>query len=243
MEAWLGLVIGNSRLHWALFERETLKQTWDSDHITISPVALPDPICQTIKTKNIPIYVTSVVPEQMQRWETCPHIYELTLDDIPLRGMYPTFGRDRALALFGAIKTYGYPSLVIDAGTALTFTGAGHQQEVIGGAILPGLRLQFQALSQNTAVLPLAAIPPELPPRWAHNTTSAIQSGILYTVLAGIKDFITSWWQDFPASPVILTGGDGHLLTTYLQAQSIPVTFDPNLPFWGMKRIISLQQK
>ena len=38
--------------------------------------------------------------------------------------MYPTLGIDRALALYSAGSTFRFPVLVIDAGTALRFTGA-----------------------------------------------------------------------------------------------------------------------
>ena len=52
-------------------------------------------------------------------------------------------------------ETGGFPMLVIDAGTALTFTGADANQCLVGGAILPGLRLQLASLGQKTGQLPL----------------------------------------------------------------------------------------
>jgi len=44
----------------------------------------------------------------------------------------------RALAVLGAGKKYGFPCLVIDAGTALTFTGVDRDKKLVGGAIDPG---------------------------------------------------------------------------------------------------------
>ena len=95
----------------------------------------------------------------------------------------------------GAGETYGYPVLVIDGGTALTITGIDANRRLIGGAILPGLRLQLRSLSVGTAALPEIILPQQLPPRWSNNTPDSIASGILYTVSAGISDFIQDWQQ------------------------------------------------
>jgi len=73
--------------------------------------------------------------------------------------------------------------------------------------ILPGVGLQLQSLAQRTGGLPLVDIGDlaSLPPRWV--TTEAIQSGVIYTIIAGIRDFIEAWRQDFPRSCATLTGG------------------------------------
>jgi type III pantothenate kinase len=178
----------------------------------------------------------------MAIWQTYPNLQVITLEQIPLLGTYPTLGIDRALALWGAGKTYGFPVLVIDAGTALTFTGADANCRLIGGAILPGLRLQLRSLSHQTAALPEVELPEQLPPRWALDTRDAIQSGTIYTLLAGIEDFIAAWRQEFPASKVIITGGDRTYLFNYLQRYSpqiaAEVIDDPNLIFWGMRSLV-----
>jgi type III pantothenate kinase len=125
----------------------------------------------------------------------------------------------------------------------MTFTGANQHQQLIGGAILPGLGLQFKSLSQGTAALPQTNLPLSIPHRWAVNTPEAIQSGIIYTVLAGIKDFITAWQQEYPHSKIVLTGGDRTALLNYLQSHFPPlaaeVISDPNLIFWGMRSLYS----
>jgi type III pantothenate kinase len=159
--------------------------------------------------------------------------------------MYPTLGVDRALAVWGAIAIVGSPVLVIDAGTACTFTGADAQNRLFGGAILPGLRLQLQSLKQGTAALPRVDLAQHhsnvLPPRWAMDTQAAIASGILYTLVAGILDFMSDWWQQFPNSPVIMTGGDRQLLHSILIDQfpdlAGKLTLDSNLIFWGMRSV------
>ena len=190
-----------------------------------------------------PLYLASVVPSQTEFWQAYPDVNLITLDKIPLLGMYPTLGSDRALALWGAGETYGYPILVIDAGTALTFTGADTNRHLVGGAILPGLGLQLQSLAQKTANLPQleAQNVLSLPPRWALNTPESIQSGVIYTITAGMRDFIEAWLQEFPESRICLTGGDGNLLLKYMRSHSPQIAarimFEPYLIFWGMRKV------
>lgn len=251
--AWLGLMIGNSRLHWAWFEGETLKAAWDTEYLskdslqqlgsTLSTGNLPNQIfpstlIDSCFVAQIPLYIASVVPSQTVLWQVYPHTKVITLQDLPLLGLYPTLGSDRALALLGAGETLKWPVLVIDAGTALTLTGANASRQLVGGAILPGLRVQFQSLAQKTAALPEVTLPEHLPERWAVNTIGSIQSGIIYTVIAGIKDFIQTWQQEFPDSKIVITGGDRQTIFSYLQANYPQIIVDPHLIFWGMRSII-----
>ena len=257
--SFLGLVIGNSRLHWAWFVDNTLKKAWDTKHLT------PAAVAQLIKdwtsnvmsaeifptqlapqgldpSKPLPLYIASVVPAQTALWQNYSDTTILTLEDLPLSGLYPTLGIDRALAVFGAGHRYSYPVLVIDAGTALTFTGANQNLQLIGGAILPGLGLQLQSLGQKTGALPVIELPAQLPKRWSLETSEAIASGVVYTVLASIRDFIKDWQREFPNSPIALTGGDSEQLVTYLQSQfpaiAAQIIVDPYLIFWGISSVV-----
>lgn len=255
-------MIGNSRLHWAGFIGETL-QTWDTDHL---PAAVIKEIIQswtagiwpqeifppnwvtqvegTVSDRSeLPLYVASVVPSQTELWQAYPKVRIITLDQIPLGGIYPTLGIDRALAVWGAGKIWGWPVLAIDAGTALTFTGADGNRQLVGGAILPGLGLQLKSLGLRTAALPEIELPAGIPQRFALNTKTAIQSGVVYTVLAGVRDFINAWWESYPESRIWLTGGDRTAIFAYMQAQApevaAKVTVEPNLIFWGMRSIVT----
>jgi type III pantothenate kinase len=242
---WLALMIGNSRLHWGWFQGEILKVTWHTQHLSqplikgnlpkeLFPSSLPN-------LENSPLYLASVVPQQTDFWQTYPLTKLITLQQIPLVQVYPTMGLDRALAVWGMGTTYGFPCLVIDAGTALTFTGVTRDKKVRGGAILPGLRLQFQSLASKTAALPEVSLPQHLPVPWALTTPEAISSGIIYTTLAGIREFIQDWLGQFPDSNIGLTGGDSGLLMSYLASQypeiATRLTLDENLIFWGIREI------
>lgn len=259
--SWLALMIGNSRLHWAWFVDTRLKHTWNTDYLPVETVEeiiqhwasgvmpseiLPPSLIASPSNppQQLPLYLASVVPTQTKLWQAYPTAVVITLEQLPLQGLYPTLGIDRALALLGAGETLGYPVLVIDAGTALTFTGADAHKQLIGGAILPGVRLQFQSLAQGTAALPAVQLPTQLPPRWAKQTSSAIESGIIYTVLASIQNFIADWQCQFPESHIVLTGGDSAVLLTYLQHQfpqlATQLIFDPDIIFAGIKTMRQL---
>jgi type III pantothenate kinase len=246
----IGLSIGNSRYHWAWFLNTKLQSSWDTEYLTPArffhsfPLDLQYSIAQIqIEIDRIPIYLASVVPSQTEIWQQFDRVKVITLNNIPLTNLYPTLGIDRALALLGAGETYGYPILVIDGGTALTITGVDRHLTFVGGAILPGLRLQICSLYTGTAALPEIVLPQQLPPRWSDNTPGSIASGILHTVSAGISDFIRDWQQLYPDSHIVFTGGDGELLSRYLQSKlqinSIgSILFDRQLLFHGIAALL-----
>ena len=181
------------------------------------------------------IAIASVVPHLRTPWHDLPQTQILTTADVPLVGLYITMGCDRALAVFGAGETYGYPVLVIDAGTAITVTGVDANKNLIGGAIIAGLRSQFASLHKNTAALPDLDIPATMPTLWAKDTQSAIQSGIVQMILAGLRVYLQDWRSQFPDRPIILTGGDGDRLKQWgLEVDIV----NPNLIFLGMSNLL-----
>ena len=228
MATWLGILWGNTHHQWGWFEGANLlsQQRFRRDEAPLLPSQTD--IC--------------LAPVGQGSLPTSERVRVLTLADVPLLNPYATLGLDRALALVAAGQLYGWPVLVIDAGTALTFSAAIEvegQGSFWGGAILPGLGLQAHALAQGTAALPLVRLwgpagSGVLPQnRWATDTTSAIQSGILNTVISGIRDFITDWRQHYPQGRVVFTGGDGSLLAHSFAEESY-CHWDPTLVLKGI---------
>ncbi|MEG3846573.1 pantothenate kinase [Microcoleus sp. herbarium19] len=195
----------------------------------------------TLSSVPLPLVLASVVPQQTAIWQSYPDVRIITLDQLPIGGLYPTLGIDRALALLGAGNQFGWPVLLIDAGTALTFTGGNVNRYLVGGAILPGLGLQLSSLAKKTAGLPSVSLPENLPRRWAKDTAGAIQSGVVYAAVAGVRDFIEDWRCLFPNSKIAITGGDRTLLLQYL-ASAFPDTAAsvidaPEAIFWGISQL------
>lgn len=229
-QEWLAIAIGNTRIRAAIFNSDRFEE-YSCTHQQLSTLEVK------LAAKNFDrIAIASVVPSLITYWHSLPQTQIVTTSDVPLPGLYSTMGVDRALAAFGAGETYGYPVLVIDAGTALTLTGIDANRTLMGGAIMAGLRSQFSSLHQNTATLPDISIPETLPTRWATDTPSSIQSGIAHIILTGLQAYINDWRSQFPDSQVILTGGDRDRLKKWgLQVDEI----DENLIFLGLRAIYS----
>lgn len=247
--SWLAVALGNSRNHWAQFESGAIAAWGHSRHLRASEteVSLAKLPWWSGLSPEVPLVVASVVPEQWHRLQGYlppkTPISNLGTVSLPLGGVYPGFGLDRGLAALGAGQRWGVPLLLMDGGTALTFTGLDERRSLVGGAILPGLGLQSRALVQGTALSDeIDMTGAVLPPRWALETGEAIRSGILYTLLAGVEQFIEQWQQRFPESAIVLTGGDGATLAAGLQAiapqVAAQVVLDEEVLFWGMAAMV-----
>lgn len=263
---WVALSIGNTHLRWAYFDRQVLQQTWVVPHLsaqvllaeaqtspmTWSQACLRSPPLQWHGQQGRdpfpPLIVASVVQTQLNFWQGYPHLRFLSLADIPLCNMYETFGLDRALALWGAGQTYEWPILVIDAGTAMTFTAADQNRCLVGGAILPGLGLQLSMLAEGTDALPIAPPPTSCPPLWAQDTVGAIQAGVVHSLIAMVRQVCQTWRKRFPLGNIVITGGDSDLFLAYLKDcddflldinhNSLAlIPSDPTLLFKGMNDI------
>jgi len=236
MNKHLAIAIGNTRIKAVIFgsDRQILEEyAYTHDQLPILEAKLADRDFANIA-------IASVVPELLTSWHELPQTQIIQTADVPLRGLYETMGCDRALAAYGAGEIYGYPVLVIDAGTAITLTGIDADRILVGGAIVAGLRSQFLSLYQNTAALPDVHIPETLPNRWGMDTLSSIQGGIAHIFLAGLQAYIDDWRSRFPDSKVIITGGDGeHLVKWGLKVDII----DKNLIFWGLWHCREFQSK
>lgn len=232
----LAIAIGNTRIKAVIFgsDRQIIEEyAFTHDQLPILEIQLSDQHVEHIA-------IASVVPELITIWHNLPQTQILKTSDVPLQGLYATMGCDRALAAYGAGETYGYPVLVIDAGTAIDLTGIDGQKNLVGGAIVAGLRSQFLSLYQNTSALPDLHIPETLPNRWGIDTNSSIQAGISHIFLAGLQAYIDDWRSRFPNGKVIITGGDSeHLVKWGLKVDTI----DKNLIFWGLWHCREFQSK
>jgi type III pantothenate kinase len=141
-------------------------------------------------------------------------------------------GVDRWLAMLGAHCNYpGQDLLVVDAGTAVTldWIRAGQHQ---GGWIVPGLRLQQQALLTHTArVNKDQQLSPTLDA--GRSTSVCVENGTLAAVVGAIR----CGWQTSPANHLLLTGGDALLLKRYLL--DLPIQLEPDLLFQGIVQYIN----
>ena len=148
----------------------------------------------------------------------------LTLDSktkLPFKNLYKTpetLGVDRIALVCASVRQYPNNNvLIIDAGTCITFDFITDNNEYLGGAISPGIRVRYQSLNNLTANLPL--LDTKMPKNIIGDTTeNSIHSGIIYGVLNEIDGVISEYKVKYHDLTVILTGGDAKFLSKQLKS-------------------------
>ena len=118
-----------------------------------------------------------------------------------------TLAGDLITGTVGALSMYKPPIIIVDMGTATTIVAVDKDGAYIGGAIVPGVNLSFEALSQGTSLLPNISI--EAPRKCiATNTVDSMKSGAVFGTAAMIDGMIERMEAELgqPAT-VIATGG------------------------------------
>ena len=148
-------------------------------------------------------------------------VYELNhLSKTPFKNSYATpqtLGLDRiALATSAFYHNPKGNSLVVDAGTCVTYEMINDYGEYLGGAISPGLQMRYRALHEHTAKLPLLK-PKEFIDFIGNSTEAGIHSGIVNGIRLEIDGVIDQYRSRFTDLTVILTGGDAQFLSKRLK--------------------------
>ena len=128
-----------------------------------------------------------------------------------------TLGIDRMVLASGAVL--GYPQqnrLVIDAGTCITYDFIDANDNYLGGAISPGLKIRYKSLNNYTEKLPLLE-KKEIQTFIGNSTENSIHSGIINGVSYEIDGFIAQYLGEFQDLTIILTGGDTDFLAKRLK--------------------------
>ena len=116
-------------------------------------------------------------------------------------------GSDLVVGAVAALAEYPVPLVVIDFGTATTITVINSKKDLLGGMILPGVRLSLKSLSSGTSQLPEIGLEP--PKKFiGSNTVDCMKSGILYSTAYGIDGFIENIEKELDEKvTVVATGG------------------------------------
>lgn len=164
--------------------------------------------------------VSSVVPDItdtiLRVTQTLFHVSPVLVsvpvyERLPVRVLNPyQIGTDlvaNSVAAFSHDKRNGRDVVVVDFGTALTFTVVRHDGEIAGVAILPGLKTAIKSLSQNTAKL--FDVPLELPESvLGKDTIHAIQAGLLYGYEGVVENILKRIRYELNTDIVVIaTGG------------------------------------
>lgn len=122
-------------------------------------------------------------------------------------------GSDLVSNAIAAYDYYQNTCIVVDFGTALTFTTLSSKGEILGVSIVPGLKTAIKSLTQNTAKLfdvPLAMPASAL----GTSTITAIQSGILFGYSGLVQSMVGEIRSEIKENcPAIATGGLSSIIT------------------------------
>ncbi|SOD19708.1 type III pantothenate kinase [Pedobacter xixiisoli] len=155
-----------------------------------------------------------------------------------------TLGLDRWAKVIAAHCLYqGDNTLMIDAGTCITYDVLTAKDEYFGGSISLGLNMRFKALNHYTGRLPLV--------NWDNtqevidegtSTQNAIKRGVLQGALNEIEGFIALEHKRNKNLKVVLTGGDSLFLTKQLKNSifAAQITHEPYLVLKGLNEVITL---
>ena len=116
-------------------------------------------------------------------------------------------GADLVVGSVAALREYEAPLTVIDMGTATTVSVLDKNGAYIGGAIIPGVKISMDALTDRTALLPGLQL--DQPKRAiGRNTVDAMRSGIMMGTACMLDGIIERMEEELGyKTKVIATGG------------------------------------
>lgn len=207
--------------------------TWLKDQVvsllsipTNKPSAFTEALDAQIKSlpdeKAAAVIICSVVPDVLERIRV--HVLALTDKEALVVGQTiplpldvdvkdpGAVGVDRVCQAAAAYDNIQTGCTIVSFGTAVTVDLIDDEGVFLGGAILPGLKMQLQSLHKHTATLPEAPLAiPERP--YGRDTIEAIQTGVCRGISGAIRSIVEGYASHLNRWPqVVATGGDIELM-------------------------------
>ena len=195
------------------------------------------------------IVVSSVVPERNSAiTRAAGSIDILWVNERVKLGVaidYPnrrSIGADRLANAAAVVALYGYPAVVVDFGTAVTFDIISENGSYIGGVIAPGLEAMTGFLHQRTALLPKISLK-EPKSAVGKSTVEAMRAGAVFGYRGLVREILAqiSSAQISSSTPaVVATGGYANLIAAKLPEIN---TVHAHLTLEGLRIIGNLNTK
>jgi type III pantothenate kinase len=202
---------------------------------------------RALKTRKIDMFVvSSVVPAKNREVrKAAREIKVLWLGPRLELGVgidYPapkSIGADRLANAVAVAALYGWPAIVVDFGTAVTFDIISEEKNYIGGVIAPGLEAMTNFLYQRTALLPKLSLKE---PRRAvgRSTIGAMMSGAVFGYRGLVSEIIARIKAErfqHCKPKIVATGGYAQLIAARLPEID---AVHPDLTLEGLRIIASL---
>src|SRR5215216_3500794 len=243
----LAVDIGNTNVHWGVFEGETLKGTWRlgtdvervPDEYAILLLGLlatgglqPADITECVLGSTVPS-LTQTFQDLVRRYFRAPTLVIGSGVRTGVRILYDTprdVGVDRIIDAVAALRLYGpAPLVVVDCGTATVFD-----------AISPGIGLSAETLFARASKLyrvelqkPQTAI--------GKNTVHALQAGIMFGYVGLVEGIVARFKRELGGSARVI--GTGGWAKTIARETDVFDLVDPNLTLHGLRFIHEVNAK
>src|SRR5437867_12287117 len=192
------------------------------------------------------VVVSSVVPRKNPAIsKAIGKLEALWLDSTLKLGVgidYPkprSIGADRLANAAAVVELYGFPAIVVDFGTAVTFDIVSKRRSYVGGVIAPGLEAMTNFLFQRTALLPRLSLKE---PRHAvgKSTIEAMLSGDVFGYRGLVREILARIRaEQFRRKKVyvVATGGYARLIAGRLPEIGV---IRPHLTLEGLRIVANL---
>lgn len=248
----LTIDIGNTNIVFGVSDQNEWQKIWriqtdslktaDEYEVIFRSLFTSSKICKSEISLTI---LSSVVPRLIRPFnEMLNHLlgYLPILVDASIYSKLPVkvinaeeIGTDLVANATAAFIRYPSPCMVIDFGTALTFTTISKTGEILGVAIAPGLNTALKSLTEKTAQLhDVFLVPP--PSVLGKNTIHAIQSGLVFGFAGLVDSIVERTEKELGESlTVVATGGLSPVL--FGVSKKIQI-LDENLTLDGLRHMV-----
>ncbi|WP_368407324.1 type III pantothenate kinase [Polaribacter sp. HaHaR_3_91] len=229
---------GNTRVKAAVFEGDTILEV-----VFIDQKKILSEIKKILKKYKISQGILSSVSFISEKTlNKLQYLMQLTIlsssTNVPFVNLYKTpttLGVDRIALVVGGVNEFPEKNtLIIDAGTCITFDFVNSKSEYLGGAISPGIKMRFDSLNHFTANLPLLQ-KDEVNSFIGRDTKESMNSGVVNGVVQEIDGVINQYKKKYMDLTVVLTGGDTKFLSKQLKSS---IFAKKNFLLQGLNRIL-----
>jgi type III pantothenate kinase len=226
--------VGNTQTHFGAFDGEELLEHWRFATVRQSTAdELGAALRNLLELRGYGFadltasIISSTVPQLEPEWMAMAERYlghtmhavgPGTRTGMAIRYDNPReIGPDRLVNAVAIRDRYKGLAVCVDFGTATTFDVVSGEGEYLGGALMTGIEISLEALSERGARLPRIDL---APPRSVvgKNTIDAIRSGVVYGYAGAIDAILRRLYDELGATAdVVATGGLSSLVVPFTE--------------------------
>lgn len=146
-----------------------------------------------------------------------------------------TLGSDRVAQAVYAVRTQPMPCVIVDMGTATSFTALDKTGALVGSAITAGVGISLRALKEHAVQLPTVGLELSAHGVLGRNTADAIRAGVVYGAASMVEGMLDRFAEALgQPCTVLLTGGSATLVQPLLRTKTV---YEPQVSLLGLAMI------